>query len=145
MKYSKYGIALTERFEGCRLVAYQDSKGVWTIGYGHTRNVFMGMTCTQSQAEAWLVQDIATAEYAVNRLVKIPLTQPEYDALVDFAFNAGSHNLETSTLLKRVNAGDIQGAADEFHKWDHCGGVELAGLLRRRLAERELFLHGDAK
>jgi lysozyme len=138
--YSKRGISLTEGFEGCRLVAYQDSKEVPTIGYGHTRNVFMGMTCTQAQAEAWLVQDIATAEYAVNRLVKIRLTQSEFDALVDFAFNAGSGNLAASTLLKRVNAGDIAGAADEFHKWDHCGGVELAGLLRRRIAEQELFL-----
>jgi lysozyme len=98
------------------------------------------MVCTQAQAEAWLVQDIAFAEYTVNRLVKIPLTQPEFDALVDFAFNAGSGNLAASTLLKRVNAGDIAGAAAEFPKWDHCGGVELAGLLRRRLAEQELFL-----
>jgi lysozyme len=140
VKYSKRGITLTEGFEGCRLVAYQDSKGVWTIGFGHTRNVYRGMVCTQIQAEAWLVQDIAVAEYAVNRLVKIQLTQSEFDALVDFAFNAGSGNLEASTLLKRVNSHDIAGAADEFHKWDHAGGVEVAGLLRRRLAERELFL-----
>jgi lysozyme len=140
MTYSKRGISLTEGFEGCRLVAYQDSKGVWTIGYGHTRGVFRGMTCTQQQAEAWLVQDIATAEYTVNRLVKIQLTQNEFDALVDFTFNAGAGNLAASTLLKRVNAGDIAGAADEFHKWDHAGGVELSGLLRRRIAEQELFL-----
>jgi lysozyme len=145
MKYSKNALErITEPFEGFSLVAYQDSKGIWTIGYGHTKGVSRGMTCTRQQAEAWLVQDISLAEYAVNRLVKIQLNQNEFDALVDFVFNVGGHNLEVSTLLKRVNAGDIAGAAAEFPKWDHCGGIELAGLLRRRLAEEELFLKKDS-
>ena len=140
MKYSKSGLALTERFEGCRLVAYWDPLGkVWTIAYGHTRGVHAGMTCTQEQAVRWLLEDIAFAEQNVNTHVTIPITQGEFDALVDFAFNCGSANLDSSTLLKLVNAGDMEHAAKEFEKWDHAGGKEVAGLLRRRLAEEAEF------
>lgn len=142
MKYSKQGLALTESFEGCRLVAYRDSVGVWTLGYGHTKGVVEGMTCTQEQAEQFLLADVADAEAAVNRLVHIALSQEEFDALVDFTFNLGTGNLASSTLLKKLNARDIQGAIDEFVKWDRAGGVEVAGLLRRRKAEAALFTLG---
>lgn len=143
MKYSKTGLALTERFEGCKLVAYQDQVGVWTIGYGHTRGVHEGMTCTQAQAEQWLLEDIAAAEQNVNTHVKVPLTQAEFDALVDFDFNCGSGNLDSSTLLKLVNEGDPEDAAKEFEKWDHAGGKVVAGLLRRRQAEEAEFREAD--
>lgn len=142
MKYSKQGLALTESFEGCRLVAYPDSVGVWTIGYGHTKGVVEGMTCTQAQAEQWLLDDVADAEAEVNRLVHIAMSQEEFDALVDFVFNLGIGNFSKSTLLAKLNARDIEGAADEFAKWDRAGGVEVAGLLRRRLAEKALFSLG---
>ena len=100
MKYSKAGLALTESFEGCRLQAYQDSKGVWTIGYGHTAGVHSGMTGTQDLANQWLAQDVQWAESAVNANVHVALTQPEFDALVDFVFNAGSGNFRASWRVK---------------------------------------------
>lgn len=140
MKYSLFGLRLTESFEGDRLRAYQDSRGIWTIGYGHTAGVYPGMTCTQEQAESWLAQDIAWAETEVNRLVKVPLTQSEFDALVDFTFNCGAGSFEHSTLLVLLNHNDHAKAAQEFVKWDKAGGVELPGLLRRRRAEAEEFL-----
>ena len=139
MQYSKQGLALTEQFEGCRLEAYLDQVGVPTIGYGHTRGVRLGMTCTQEQAEAWLREDIALCEQDVNTHVKVPLTQGEFDALVDFAFNLGCGSLNGSTLLHLLNAGDYHGAAAEFEKWDHAGGKVVSGLLRRRIAEEAEF------
>ena len=143
MQYSKNGLGLTESFEGCRLVAYQDSVGIWTIGYGHTKGIVEGMTCTQEQAEQWLLADVANAVAAVNRLVHIAMSQDEFDSLVDFTFNLGVGNFAGSTLLKLLNARDIEGAANEFAKWDEAGGVVVAGLLRRRLAERALFVTPD--
>jgi lysozyme len=139
MTYSEDGLHLTEQFEGCKLDAYQDSVGVATIGYGHTRNVTMGMTCTQEQAEQWLQEDIQSAADAANRLVTVELTQQEFDALVDFTFNLGAGNLQRSTLLRLLNSGDYTGAAAEFQKWDKAGGQVLAGLLRRRQAEADMF------
>ncbi len=139
MKYSGDGIRLTERFESCKLVAYPDQKGVWTIAWGHTRGVAKGLTCSQSQADLWLWEDIGFAEQAVNSLVTVQLFQPEFDALVDFVFNLGAEDFRGSTLLRLLNAGNMEGAAAEFPKWDHCGGVEVAGLLRRRIAEQQDF------
>jgi lysozyme len=140
MKYSNSGLAVTQRSEGCKLIAYQDQGGVWTIGYGHTRGVYAGMTCTQEQAVAWLLEDLALAEQNVNTHVHVPITQGMYDALVDFDFNCGSKALDSSTLLRLVNAGDKEHAANEFEKWDHVGGKVVAGLLRRRLEEKAEFL-----
>lgn len=139
MQYSKSGIALTESFEGVRLTAYQDSGGVWTIGYGHTQGVKEGDTCTPLLAETYLLLDVHTAVNTVNEAVVGPLTQPEFDALVDFVFNCGAGNFLSSTLLKLLNAGNLAGAAAEFEKWDHAGGQVVAGLLRRRLAEEAEF------
>lgn len=139
LAYSKTGIALTERFEGCRLAAYRDGAGVLTIGYGHTNHVISGMTCTQEQADFWLQQDISEAANAVNKFVDIQLTQPEFDALTDFVFNLGIGAFYKSTMLKDLNAGKIAEAADQFPLWDHDAGHVVAGLLRRRVAEQEEF------
>ena len=139
MEYSLDGLHLTESFEGCRLQAYLDSVGIPTIGYGHTHGVTMGMTCTQDQAEQWLQQDIQVAAQAVNNMVKVPLTQPEFDALVDFTFNLGTGSLQHSTLLRLLNGGNYAAAAAEFEKWDKAGGKVMAGLLRRRQSEAEMF------
>ncbi len=138
-QYSKRGLALTESFEGCRLTAYQDSVGVWTIGYGHTRGIKRGDTCTQEQAEQWLSEDVEFCENAINQDLTIAITQEEFDALVDFSFNLGIHALENSTLWKKLSAGDFKGAAAEFPKWDMAGGEKVEGLLRRRLDEEEMF------
>lgn len=141
MKYSKDGLALTQQFESCKLEAYQDVKGVWTIGWGHTGVLVVpGLKCTQAQADAWLVEDTAAAERAVNRFVVVNINQHEFDALVDFAFNCGISAFANSTLLKLLNSGNIHGAAEEFEKWDHASGKVVAGLLRRRLAEKKEFL-----
>jgi lysozyme len=139
MNVSDAGLALIREHEGCQLEAYQDSVGVWTIGYGHTRGVKRGDTCTQEQADAWLVEDVGSAENCVNNAVTVEMTQGEFDALVSFTFNLGCAALRNSTLLRKLNADDRDGAAAEFHKWNHAGGVALAGLTARRAAEAEMF------
>lgn len=131
---------IISRFEGCKLTAYQDQVGVWTIGYGHTGNVHPGDVITQEQAEELLLADLESFEQSVRKLVKVELTDNQLAALISFAFNLGGHTLQTSTLLKLLNQGDYNSAADQFLRWDHAGGVQVAGLTRRRQAERLLFL-----
>lgn len=145
MQISNNGINLIKQFEGCKLTAYQDSVGVWTIGYGWTqpvegKTVAKGMTITQQKASDLLTEGVAQYEKGVTNLVTVPVNQNQFDALVDFAYNLGVNALKGSTLLKKLNAGDYAGAANEFPKWNKAGGKELAGLTRRREAERSLFL-----
>ena len=146
MNYSKNGLHLTEQFEGCKLTAYPDpgtGGAPWTIGYGHTgAEVHQGMTITQEQAEEFLMQDVQKAVQTVNLKVHTDLTQNEFDALVDFVFNCGAGNFAGSTLLRKINAGDMEGAALEFEKWTHADGKVMAGLIKRRHAEAEEFLSG---
>ena len=139
LKLSGKGLKLIEEFEGLRLNAYQDSIGLWTIGYGHTKGVRQGDYCTKTQAEEWIAQDAQTASSAVNRLVTEVISQNEFDALTAFTYNVGQRNLENSTLLKLLNSGDHAGAADQFKRFDKAGGVHVPGLLRRRNAEADLF------
>lgn len=141
-RYSKDGLHLTESFESCKFRAYQDQGGVWTIAWGHTRGVTAGLTCIQAQADAWLWEDIGFAETAVDALVTVPLTQDEFDALVDFTFNLGPGKFRYSTLLRLLNSGNYSGAAAEFDKWDYVAGKQCAGLLRRREAETQDFTQG---
>ena len=138
------GLALIKQFEGLRLDAYICPAGVPTIGYGTTKvngqSVKVPSTITESQANNYLQSDVKTFEQAVNSAVTVPVTQNQFDALVSFTYNLGPGNLRSSTLLKKLNAKDYAGAADEFPKWNKSGGKELAGLTRRRNAERDLFL-----
>lgn len=134
------GHELTTSFEGLRLEAYLDTGGVPTIGYGHTAGVRMGQKITKEQALKFLDEDIAEAVEAVNYLVKVSLTQNQFDALVDFTFNVGSGALGSSTLLRKLNVGDYEGAAQELLRWNKDNGKVIAGLTRRREAERKLFL-----
>ena len=145
MQTSDKGIALIKQFEGCKLTAYQDSVGVWTIGYGWTQPVDgkpirAGMTIKQETAERLLKTGLVRYESDVSRLVKVDLTQGQFDALVSFTYNLGARSLSTSTLLRKLNAGDYAGASDEFLRWNKAGGKVLNGLTRRREAERALFL-----
>jgi lysozyme len=140
LTYSQNGLNLTEQFEGLRLEAYQDVVGVWTIGYGHTGGVTPGMTCTQEQANDWLSQDVQGASHVVNTVVQVQLNQNQFDALVDFVFNLGAGNFQSSTLLRLINQGNFTGAANQFPLWNHAGGVVVAGLTERRIAEQKLFL-----
>jgi lysozyme len=140
MKTSPKGIALIKDFEGLRLGAYYCSAGVLTIGYGHTGGVKEGDLITEQKAEQLLQDDLKKFENGVLRLVRVPLNQNQFDALVSFAFNLGVGNLGKSTLLKMLNDRDYKGAAGQFVRWNKAGGKELAGLTRRRLAESAMFL-----
>lgn len=131
--------ALVKRFEGFCPTAYRDAGGVWTIGWGNTVDVVAGDTCTQDQAEAWFLIDIARATHVLAADVKVLLTQNQFDALVSLTFNIGAANFGTSTLLQKLNQSDFAGAAAEFTRWNKAGGRRLAGLYDRRLAEQELF------
>jgi len=141
LSFSDDGLELTKTSEGLRLIAYQDSVGVWTIGYGHTGpDVQHGLTITEDQAIELLKNDIATAAAAVNKLVTVQLKQHQFDALVDFVFNLGSARLKSSRLLRKLNAGDVAGAAEQFLVWVRAGDQVLPGLVTRRKAERAMFL-----
>lgn len=140
------GLALIKEFEGYHTaqpdgscVAYLCPARVPTIGWGCTKGVRLGMRWTAEQAEAALMQELAEIESAVSRLVTVPLSQQQYDALVSFTYNVGSGALKRSTLLKKLNAGDYSGAEQEFAKWNKGGGRVLKGLVRRRSREALLF------
>ncbi len=121
-EYSSTGLALTRSFEGLRLEAYQDSAGIWTIGYGHTGpEVRAGLRISESQAEALLRADLASAVRCVRGAVRVSVTQYQFDALVDFCFNAGRGNLLNSSLLRDVNRGEFASAAAQFGLWVHAG------------------------
>jgi lysozyme len=138
------GLTLIRNFEGCRLQAYDDGTGVWTIGFGHTGSgVRPGLTWTQDQADQALLDDLAVYEKGVNDLISRNLSSNQFSALVSFAYNVGLGALGNSTLLRLLNAGDIAGAADQFLRWDSPGTNVQAGLDRRRKAERALFLTPD--
>jgi lysozyme len=138
--YSDHGLALTKSFEGLHLEAYRDCAGVWTIGYGHTGpTLAAGQTISEPEAEEFLRADLADAVACVNRGVQSVISQNQFDAMVDFCFNAGRGNFLQSTLLRKLNSGDFAGAAAQFALWVHAGGEVVAGLVRRRKAEAELF------
>lgn len=144
-KTSNSGKAFIQSFEGRYLVAYDDGTGVWTIGcgtikYPNGRAVKKGDVCTDAQVEQYFSNDLVKFENSVNSLVKVPLTQNQFDALVSFAYNVGATNFSNSTLLKKLNAKDYKGAAAEFPKWNKAGGKVISGLTKRRNAEMELFL-----
>ncbi len=134
------GLKLITFFEGCELICYDDGVGVLTIGYGHTKGVFEGMSITQTEAESFLREDLEKFETVVEELVQVPINSDQFSALVAFSFNVGPQALAESTLLRLLNAGDIQMAANEFPKWNKAGGQPLLGLTRRRKAEQALFL-----
>lgn len=142
MKISQGGINLIKRFEGLKLKAYKCSAGVLSIGYGSTKGVYEGMEITEQEADNLLRTDLLIAEGAVDQLVTYPLSQLQFDALVSFVFNCGSGNFKKSTLLKQINRGEILPAAEQFLKWVKAGGKTLPGLVKRREAEREIFLRG---
>ena len=140
MRISSKGLELIKHFEGCKLKAYRCSAGVLTIGYGHTgEDVKEGMTIDQAKADALLYDDVIRFERGVNQLL-FNIKQCQFDALVSFAFNLGLGNLKSSTLLKKILANDYDAAADQFLRWNKAGGKVLAGLTKRREAERALFL-----
>tara|TARA_R100001079_G_scaffold108778_1_gene79973 strand:- start:338 stop:781 length:444 start_codon:yes stop_codon:yes gene_type:complete len=139
MKISAEGLALIKKFEGCELEAYQDAVGVWTIGYGHIKGVKEGMTITKQQAEEMLLEELVEYENYVLEAVNHQLDQCMFDASVSWTYNLGPSNLNASTMLKVLNAGDYDGVPEQIKRWNKAGGKVLTGLVRRREAEALLF------
>lgn len=148
MQTSDRGLEFIKHHEGLETKAYPDPGSAdgnpWTIGVGHTKGVKKGDTCTVEQAMAWLREDVQGAEAAVLRLVNVPLSQAEFDALVSFVFNVGVGAFEKSTLLRMLNDEDREGAAAQFKRWNKNDGRVMAGLTRRRAEEARLFETGLA-
>ena len=139
MKISEDGLELIKKFEGCETTAYQDSVGVWTIGFGHTKGVEEGQTCSIEDAESMLADEMDEYEGYINNMVKVDLQQHEFDALVAWVYNLGPTNLGESTMLKVLNGGQFDRVPDEMNRWTRAGGEILEGLVRRRQAESLMF------
>ena len=144
MKTSEKGLQFIRREEGERLTAYADIIGVWTIRVGHTgavdgKPVAKGMVISADKSRELLSADLLKFESAITRLVKVPLKQYEFDALVSLVFNIGETNFARSTLLKKLNTNDFKGAAEQFLAWKNAGGRPVQGLLNRRKREKDMF------
>jgi GH24 family phage-related lysozyme (muramidase) len=146
-RISQAAVDIVKHFEGLRLEAYECSAGVWTIGYGTTYTalgpVKAGQRITESEAETLLASDLRLFERRVHDALLVPVTQHQFDALVSFAYNVGAAALAGSTLLRKLHKLDLGGAADEFLRWVRADGQVLPGLVRRRKAERAMFLGRD--
>ena len=139
MKISEEGKALIKKFEGCKLDSYRCSANVATIGYGHTKGVSDGDSCTKDEADQMLAEDLEEFEGYVDKLVAVDLEQNQFDALVAWTFNLGPKNLKSSTMLKELNAGNYAKVPSEMRRWNKAGGETLEGLIRRREAEGLLW------
>lgn len=140
MHISDNGLNLIKKFEGLRLKAYRCPAGKLSIGYGHTNNVKPDDVITEQEAVELLLTDLKQFEGVINRSVLKTLNQAQFDACVSFVFNVGAGNFQKSTLLKKLNKGDFVGASLEFPKWVYSNKKKLAGLVKRREAERKLFI-----
>lgn len=141
MNISEAGLYLITDFEKLRLTAYLDAVGKWTIGFGHTRSACAGMQISEARAYDLLEHDVENAEEAVNKFVRAPLTQNQFDALVSFVFNIGGAAFKSSTILRLINErADPMRIGAEFKRWVYGKGKRLAGLERRRTAERAMYL-----
>ena len=139
---TKAGIALIKAFEGFSALPYKDVANLWTVGYGHLIRQSEAFTrVSEQEAEDLLANDLFTAERAVLGLTKVTLTDNQFNALVSFVFNLGSGAYQRSTLRSKINRGEYELSAGEFLKWIWAGGKKIKGLLRRRIAERDLFLN----
>ena len=132
MNISNEGLSLIKKFEGCELDSYKCAAGVWTIGYGSTHGIEKGMSISKSRAEELLLEDIAQFEDIVDKAVSVNLSQNQYDALVSWTFNLGGGNLNSSTMLKVLNAGDYENVPEQIKRWNNANGKVLEGLIRRR-------------
>lgn len=141
MNVSEKGIALIKKLEGCELQAYKCTSGVWTIGYGHTGSeVHKDLKITLKEADIYLKYDLIIHTNNVNKLVKVPLNQNQFDALVSFVFNVGYGHFKDSTLLRLLNQGKYKEASEQFARWIYSGGKVSEGLINRRAQEKALFV-----
>lgn len=142
---SPNGFNIIKRYEGLKLKAYRDTGGVWTIGYGTIKyangtSVKQGDTCTEEQALSFMMHDCKWVDACLDKYVKIKVNQNQFDALASFVYNIGESQFRTSTLLKKLNEGKFQEAADNFPRWIYDNGKKIQGLVNRRNEERALFL-----
>jgi lysozyme len=128
------------KVESFKSKTYLDLRGVPTIGWGTTKGIKLGMTITKDQAEAWIQREVAEVESAIMSLLQISCGENQLCALISLVYNIGISHFENSTLLRKLNAGDVIGASQEFVRWDHSAGREVFGLLNRRKTEQSLFL-----
>lgn len=130
--------------EGVRYKQYRDVVGIWTVCYGHTGNdIMIGKTYTESQCKALLNKDLNTVARQINPYIKVPIPETTRGALYSFVYNVGTGNFRTSTLLRKINQGDIKGACDQLRRWTYAGGKQWKGLMTRREIEREVCLWGQ--
>ena len=139
MKISQEGIALIKKFEGCELEAYKCPAGVWTIGYGHTKDVKEGDRINKDEANYLLEEEMIEYEGYINDIVEVPLEQNQFDALTSWVYNLGSSNLMSSTMLTLLNEGKYDEVPQQIKRWNKAGGKVLDGLVLRREAEALLF------
>lgn len=140
-KTNQKGIEIIKDFEGLKLTAYLCPSNVWTIGYGHTKGVRQGEIVTTAEAEGLLKVDLIEVEKTINSSVKVFLTENQFSAISSFVYNIGISAFKKSTLLKLLNQRDFNGAAEQFGRWvKGSDGKTLQGLVRRREAEKNLFL-----
>ena len=139
MNISQEGISLIKKFEGCELEAYKCAAGVWTIGYGHTKDVKENDVITKEEAESMLVHELQEYCNDVDIAVKVDLKQNEFDSLVSWTYNLGPTNLNSSTMLRVLNEGKHDDVPTQIKRWNKAGGEVLKGLIRRRNAEALMF------
>ena len=139
MNISQEGISLIKKFEGCELEAYKCAAGVWTIGYGHTKDVKEGNSITKEEAESMLVHELQEYCSDVDIAVKVDLKQNEFDSLVSWTYNLGPTNLNSSTMLRVLNEGKYDEVPAQMKRWNKASGQVKEGLVRRREAEALMF------
>lgn len=136
------GLDIIKAHEGLRLTPYKDPVGKLTVGYGHTgEDVTPDMQITENDAEEMLQGKVGALEQSLRQVVKVPVSNEQFSALVSLGYNIGFNNLKNSTLMNKLNQGDYDGAAEEFSRWDKAGGKTLPGLAKRRDEEKDLFLN----
>lgn len=143
MNTSEEGIKLIKHFEGFEANAYKCPAGVWTIGYGHTKDVTEGDEWSEAHASHMLEVELEEFERYIHDCVEVELTQYQFDALVAWIYNLGVGNFKSSTLLKVLNSGDYDAVPEQIERWNKAGGVVLKGLVRRRAAESLMFQGND--
>lgn len=139
MKIGEKGLDLIKHFEGLKLEAYKCPADVWTIGYGTTKGVKPGQRITESKAEELLKEDLKWVEGAINKNVRVDLNQNQFDALASWVYNLGETNLRSSTMLRKLNAGNYAEVPEQMKRWNKSNGQVLSGLVRRRQAEADLW------
>ena len=140
MKISSDGLEFIKQAEGCKLHAYQDSVGVWTIGVGHTKGVVEGQIITQGMSDAFLEDDLQDVYPCIEAHVHVPLSQGQFDSVCSWIFNLGCGAFKGSTFLNKINKQEWSEAAAQILRWDHAGDKKLAGLTKRRQGESKMFL-----